>query len=876
MRKLRAWIRRVIATISADRADRDMQEELESHLQLHIDDNIRAGMSPADARRDALQRLGGLEQTKELYRERREVPFLQHLAQDVRFAVRVLRKSPSFAVAAILTLALGIGVNAAIFSIVNAVLLRPLAFDRPDRLMLVWATNTKSGDLEDVASYPDFEAWKAEAASFEGLAAFTARGVTLSGGARPVRVPSVEVTPGFFEMLHVPAAIGRTFRQGDDLPGAPPVALLSDVAWKELFGGRPDVIGRTIRANEEVRTIVGVLPPRFRFLPIEREQIYLPITRETNRNHGYLQVVGRLKDRVDAGSAQAEMSLLAHRLAAEYPKSNANVGVNIVPLLDAFVGRQMKLGLLLFLGVVAIVLLIACTNVANLMLARNTSRERELSLRLALGAGRWRLFQQLLTESLVLALAGGLAGLLLASASTQLLIALLSSGISIPRLENTRIDIWVLLFTLAVSVTTGIIFGVVPAMVGAPPDLNAWLREAGRSVTEGIRGRRARAVLMIVETALALVLLGGAGLLVKTLAAWRGTSPGFSAENVLAVDLWLPQQKFADQPERSRLIDDLSHRLQTIPGVASAAFVADLPLSGGSDSLGLRVLGRPSEKRVSALFNIVSAGYFRTMGIPVRAGREFSADDALTSMRVVVINDSAAHRFFPNENPLGQQISVNDESALTVVGVVGDVRQSSLGSAPKPEFFLNALQPGPGWPYLTLVVRIADDPASMGVAVKDLVAAVDSDVPVIRARRLEDVLADTLARPRAYTTLLGVFAALAVALAAVGLYGVVSYSVSRRTHELGVRLALGAKRADVIRLVLHQGAFYVFAGVVIGLGGALTFMSVLASVVPGAPSRDIAVVVEGSVLLLLVALAAAYLPARRGARVDPVVALRSE
>jgi predicted permease len=875
MRQVRAWMRRLVATITFNRHDRDMDAELASHLQMHVDDNIRAGMAPDEARRDALIRLGGLEQMKELHRDRRGVPFLQHLAQDVRFGIRVLRKSPPFTAAAVVTLALGIGVNAAIFSVVNAVLLRPLPFPHADRLMLLWATNTKSGDREDVASYPDFEAWKAQTSSFDAMAAFTARGVTLSGGARPQMVASIQVTPGFFELLGVPIAAGRTFVAGDDVPGAAPVALLSDSAWKELFGGRLDAVGRTVRANEQLCTIVGILPPGYRFSPLEPEQIYLPITREANRNHGFLRIIGRLKDGVDAQSAQAEMDLLANRIAAQYPKTNVNVGVNIVPLVDALVGRQLRLGLLVFLGVVGIVLLIACTNVANLMLARNASRERELSLRLALGAGRWRVVQQLLTESIVLALAGGVLGLLFAYFGTQVLVALLSDGIEIPRVQQTRIDEWVLLFTLTVSTLTGILFGVVPAIVGAPANLNASLREATRSVTEGARGRRVRALLMIAETALALILLAGAALLLKTLGAWRNTSPGFTTANILSVDLSFPARRFAVQETRIRFFAEVHDRLQSVPGIATAAFVADLPLNGGSDSLGFQVVGRPS-KQLSALFNVVSADYFRTIGIPVRAGRDFTTSDTAASPAVVVINESAARRFWPDENPLGHSIDTGDDVPRMVVGVVGDVRQSSLGSIPKPEIFLNALQPGPDWPWSTLVIRTTTDPTSIAGPLKDLISSVDGDVPVIRVRPLEDVLASTLARPRAFTMLLGLFAFLAVLLAAVGLYGVVSYSVSQRTHELGIRLALGATRADVIRLVLRQGTLYTAIGAAIGLGGALAFMRVLTTVMPGAPPRDLALVIEVSVLLLLVALAASYFPARRGAHVDPVVALRSE
>jgi len=852
-----------------------MKDEFESHLLMHIDDNIRAGMTPHAARRDALIRLGGLEQVKELHREHRGVPFLQHLAQDARFGVRVLRKSPTFTAASIVTLALGIGVNAAIFSVVNAVLLRPLPFPDADRLMLLWATNTKSGDREDVASYPDFEAWRAQTSSFDAVAAFTARGVTLSVGARPEMVASIQVTPGFFELLGVPIAAGRTFLPDDDLPGATPVALLSDSAWKALFGGRPDVLGHTIRANEQLWTIVGILPPEFRFSPFEQEQIYLPITRETSRNHGFLRIIGRLKNGVAMQSAQAEMELLASRIAAQYPKTNANVGVNIVTLVDALVGRQLRLGLLVFLGVVGLVLLIACTNVANLMLARNASRERELSVRLALGAGRWRIFQQLLTESIVLALAGGVLGLLLAYFGTQLVVALLSNGIEIPRVQQTRIDEWVLLFILTVSTLTGIVFGVVPAIVGAPADLNASLREATRAVTEGARGRRVRALLMVAETALALILLAGAGLLLKTLGTWRNTSPGFTTANLLIADLLLPARRFAVPETRIRFLEDVRTRLHPIPGIASTAFVADLPLNGGSDSLGFRIVGRPS-KQLSALFNVVSADYFKTIGIPVRAGRDFSTTDTAASPAVVVINESAARRFWPNDNPLGQSIDTGDDVPRMVVGVVGDVRQSSLGSIPRPEIFLNALQPGPDWPWLTLVVRTTTDPTAIAGPLKELVSSVDIDVPVIRVRPLADVLAGTLARPRAFALLLGLFAFLAVLLAAVGLYGVISYSVSQRTHELGIRLALGATRADVVRLVLRQGTRYTVVGAVLGLGGAIAFMRVLTTVMPGAPSRDLAILAEVSGLLLLVALAATFIPARRGSRVDPIVALKCE
>jgi putative ABC transport system permease protein len=415
----------------------------------------------------------------------------------------------------------------------------------------------------------------------------------------------------------------------------------------------------------------------------------------------------------------------------------------------------------------------------------------------------------------------------------------------------------------------------VPAIVGAPADLNASLRETARSVTEGARGRQVRALLMIAETALALILLAGAALLLKTLGTWRNTSPGFTTANILTVDLRLPARKFAVQETRALFIKEVHDRLQSIPGIASTAFVADLPLNGDSDSLGFQVVGRPS-KHLNALFNVVSADYFTTIGVPVRSGRDFTASDTAASPAVVVINESAARRFWPDENPLGHSIDTGDDVPRMVVGVVGDVRQSSLGSIPRPEIFLNALQPGPNWPWLTLVVRTTTDPALVAGLLKDLVSSADIAVPVIRVRPLEDVLAGTLARPRAFTMLLTLFAFLAVLLAAVGLYGVVSCSVSQRIHELGIRLALGATRADVVRLILRQGTLYTVVGAAIGLGGAIAFMRMLTAVMPGAPPRDLPLVIEVSALLLLVALVASYFPARRAARVDPVIALRSE
>ncbi|HEX3554069.1 MAG TPA: ABC transporter permease [Thermoanaerobaculia bacterium] len=884
-RQLRAGVLRLSGLFNRERRDRELAEELESHVALHVEDNLRAGMTPEAARRDALLKLGGVEAIKEQVRDRRGVPGLEHLARDLRFGARMLRKDPGFTAIAVLTLALGIGANTAIFSVVNAVLLRPLPFPEADRLVLVWATNTESGRMDDVVSYPDFEAWKARSRSFENMAAFTTRGMVLTGGDQAEAVAAVQATPGFFETLKAHPALGRTFRPEESEAGASHVALLSDGTWKSRFAGRADVVGQTIRANEETYTIIGVMPPTFRFSPEKPEQIYVPLVRDPNRNHGFLRILGRLRPRAGVATAQAEMDVITRGLAKEYPKTNEGVGARVVPALTAMVGKT-RTGLLIFLGVVAIVLVIACTNVAGLMSARSASRQKELTVRAALGAGRKRLLQQLLTESTVLALAGGLLGLLLASWGTRLLVALLARSFPIPRIETTHIDGWVLLFTLALSLITGILFGSVLAVPAASPDLNEVLRESGRTATEGIGGRRARSMLVIAEVSLALILLSGAGLLLKSLLVLRNTAPGFATENLLTVYFEVPKSKLGTAAERSGFFASVLARVANLPGMRSAALVADLPLGGSSDSMGFHIVGRPdpaSDGGFSASFNIASAGYFRTMSIPVRAGREFTDQDSANAPGVIVVNETAARTFWPGESALGKQITLRggggsdgkDGNPLTVVGVTGDVRQSSLGRAPQPEIFLNSAQPGPPWP-LDLVMRTAGDPAALTEAIRSMAQSIDRDVPVSQVRTMDDILSGTLAQPRVYTLLLLFFAALALALAAVGLYGVVSYTVTQRMHEMGIRMALGAERGDVVWLVLRQGLSLTLTGTVIGLAGALAVTRILTKLLPGVQPGDPLTLTVVALLLIGVALAASYLPARRGSRVDPVVTLRYE
>ena len=878
MRRARAWLLRLLGPFTRARRDRELAEELQSHLAMHIEDNLRAGMSPDAARRHALVKLGGIDQVTEQYRDRAGIPFVDHLVQDVRVGARMLRRNPMFAAVAILTLALGIGANTAIFSLVNAVLLRPLPFPAPDRLVLIWATNTKNGDTQDVASYPDVEAWRAQSRSFDGMAAFTSRGAMLAGDERAELVPALQTMPGFFETLGIQPAMGRTFRAEEEAPGSR-VVVLSDIGWKRHFGGRADVLGKTLQVNEEPHTVVGVMPGGFNVLPLEPEQIFTTIPRETNRNHGYLRTVARLKPGVSLEAAQAEMDAITGRIAAEFPKSNEFVGANVMPLVEALAGDA-RPGLLICLGAVAAVLLVACTNVANLLLSRNVSRHRELALRTALGASRLRLMQQLLTESLLIALAGGVLGLVVAAWAAPLLGALLQDSFPIPRLDGARTDNAVLAFTLLVSIATAVVCGGIHAVAAAPPQPGDALRESGRTMTGGPGGRRIRSVLVVTEIALALALLAGAGALLKSLLVMRQTAPGFQSANVLTVGFFLPQSKLQNETDRLRFFETVLSRTAGLPGARSAALVANLPLNGGYDSLGFRIVGKPPPQPrgyFSANFNIVSPGYFRTLTIPVRSGREFAWEDSMAAPAVIVINDTAAARFWPGEDPLGKQITVHpSEVPLTVVGVVGDVRQMSLGNAVRPEIYLNYQQPTPDWPRLTLVVRTDADPAALVPSIKAVAESTDRNVPVARIRALDDVLSGSMAATRVYTILLGSFALLGLTLAGVGLYGVVSYAASQRTHEMGIRQALGAARHDILRLVLRDGMWLAVVGLALGLAGAVGLTRLLTSLEPTVQAGNPLTLAAVSAVLLGVALTATFLPAYRASRIDPLVALRHE
>jgi putative ABC transport system permease protein len=791
----------------------------------------------------------------------------------IRYGLRSLTKRPAFTAIALVTLALGIGVNTAIFSVVNAVMLRPLPYENPGQLVRLWSD--RSGKRTDQMEFSPAEItdFRDQLTTFEDVGLFdTGLSANLTGGSQPERVNGSEATPGLFNVLRVKPLLGRTFSPDETDVAQSRVVLFSEGLWRRRFGSDPNLIGRMVQLDSQSYTVIGVLPESFK-VP-EKADIWLPFSFtaadwKNDRQHYYVQAVGRLKQGVSVAQAKADFEAIMQRLAPTFSASRKNWGITVIPMHEQVVG---KIGVTLWIlfGAVGLVLLIACVNVANLLLTRTADRQKEFGIRVALGASRGRVVRQLLFESLLLALIGGGAGALLAVWITQLFSASLLT--SLPRGEEVTVDAPVLLFTLGVSVLTAFIFGLAPALQGSNPNLNETLKEGGRRASAGAR-RGLRDVLVVSEIALSLVLLVGAGLLVKSFMRLQHVNAGFDARNVLTMEVTLPRIQYPKTAEQNAFVQQALQRIATLPGVQSAAVTINLPLVG-TWGMGYNIPGRPNEPNQVADNANVTPRYFQTMGIPLLQGRDFSDYDTGETAPVIIVNEAFARKHFPNENPLGKIVSAG--AKREIVGVVGNVKPRGLDVESRPQLYLPYAQKPTIASFFTFTIRTESAPLNLAAAVQNEIAALDKNLPVANVRTMDQIVSISLEQRRLTMALFSGFAAIAVLLAAIGVYGVVSYSVTQRTHELGIRVALGARWSDVLRLILKQGIALAIVGVAVGVGAAIALTRLMRSLLFQVAATDVATFVSVAVGLIAVVLLACYVPARRATKVDPLVALRYE
>jgi putative ABC transport system permease protein len=806
--------------------------------------------------------------------------------QDLRYAGRMLVSGGAVTVVAVITLALAIGANTAIFSMINGILLKPLPFERPSELLLI---GERHGERPISVAWLNYADWRAQNRVFTDMGASATVFLNLvRDGVEPERLLGERVTASYFRTLGVQPLLGRTFTEREDSVGGEPVIVLSEGTWHRLFGGDPAVIGRPLTLNDTVYTVIGIMPAAFVIdTPPVEAWISMGRVRESfgNRaNHAGISVVARLKPGVTLDAARADMDAIAARLAQDYPDTNSNLGVRVESLHESFVGRDLTRALIVLAGAVAFVLLIACANVANLLLSRGAARQREIAVRTALGAGRGRLFRQLLTESVLLAFAGGIAGVLLGSWGLQVLLAATPDNLA--RVDAVRIDASVLLFSAALTLTTGIIFGVAPALQVSRPDLNETLKEGGRSGTKGAKAQHVRSALVVAQVALSLVLLVGAGLMLRSFAELQATSPGLDPTNVVAAGVTLPGARYSDLDARRQFIRRVIDRLEATPGVESAATVTPLPLSMNGWQTSFLVEGFPEPEPGKFPTNDIARitpNYFRTMGIRLLRGRPFTWQDTENAPLVAIIDETFADTWFANQDPIGRRIKINAGHPVpgmppppwvTVVGVVNHVKNYGIDQESRVEVYVPYTQATLS--QATLVVKGSGDTAAVGAAIKQAVREADPTLPVFTIRTMEEYLERTLTSKRLMMLLLALFAAVALTLAAVGLYGVMSYGVAQRTSEIGIRMALGAHPRDVLRLVIGHGMVLTACGLVLGLAGAYWLTRVIETLLFGVSANDAATFAGVAALLAVVAFLATWIPARRAARVDPLVALRYE
>lgn len=807
---------------------------------------------------------------------------MQALLNDLRYAIRTLLKRPGFALAAVVTLALGIGGSTAIFTVVDAALLRGLPYKSPESLYHLWESTPQKEFGQREFSYPDYQDYQQNQA-MEAIAGYTGGGAIMSGRGEPERLFAPMASANFFSVLGVEPAIGRAFQPGEDKPGAQKVAMLTYGMWQRSFGGDPGVLGQAITLNDESHTIIGVLPASFQFAlrPADLWRPYQPTPNQLSRRfmHG-TNIIGRLKPGVSVPQAQAELSTIASRIEREHNESHAGTGLRLIPLQEQVVG-QVKPILLVLLAAVGFVLLIACANVASLLLTRSLSRQKEVAIRSALGASRWRVVKQLLTESLLLSLVGGAAGLLIAYWGVEVLVAALPVAQinALPFLKTLQIDASILAFSFGLSLLTGIIFGLAPALQSSRLDLNAVLKEGGRN-SGGGAGQRLRSALVMTEIALAVVLLVGAGLMMKSLLRLLEANVGFNPQNVLTMTVVLPTNKYNDAVRQVNFFAELKDQVQSLPGVNGAGTVNILPLQGGNTTRFI-VMGDPVPppgQEVEANIRTVNESYFQTLGIPIVAGRLFDERDKAESPRVVIIGKSVADRMFAGRDPIGRHITYTAFQGQPdlIVGVVGDVKITGLDEAIRPVLYYPFRQnPGLG---TNLVVRTGGDPNALAAALRNEIRNLEPEVAIFNVNAMERLIADSPAAfmRRFPALLISIFAGVALLLASVGIYGVVSYSVSQQTHHIGVRMALGARGSDILKMVLKQGLGLTLAGMSLGVVASLGLMRLLRSLLFEVQTTDAGTFAAVLWMLFVVALFACYIPARRATRIDPLVALRYE
>jgi putative ABC transport system permease protein len=874
--------RRLLMLFRRSQFDRDLEEEMRLHCELREQEQIEAGAAPEEARYAARRRFGNEIVLREESRDMWGWNWLEYFVQDIRFGLRMLTRNPGFTAVAVITLALGIGANTAIFSVVNAVLLRPLPYADPDRLATIWVTEPSAPGELFPDTGPDFRDWQAMNRSFEGMSAITGEGATLTGSGEPLQLRGLSVSPNTFQLLGVQPQLGRSFSPDEGPSGHNHVVILSYGLWQSAFGGRKNIVGSKVTMDGEAYDVVGVMPRDLRFPSVWRRnpQYWTPITMDvpkwkTNRGSHWFWVLARMKKGVTLNQAAAEMVTVSARLAQQYPQTNTGVSARVRSLHEQLTGNVSEVLWVLF-AAVGFLLLIACANVANLLLTKSVGRQREIAVRLAVGAGARRLVRQLLTESVVLFLLGGVAGLAVGLAALRLLLRAAPTGY-IPEVISVHLDSRVFAFTFLIAFVTGTLAGLIPALHATRVSFSEMLKESGSAVaaSHGL----ARGLLTAGEIAIALVMLVGAGLATRSLIRLLGVQLGFDPRQVVAGRVSLPDSRYPKEPQQKAFFRGLIGRVQALPGVVSAGAASELPLQGGSNGP-VVIEGQPASKDIwsSPLVEsrIVTPNYFRTMRIPLLSGRDVAETDTPEEPLVAVINETMAHRFWPHQDAVGKRFNHSgpEDKWITVIGVVGDVREAGLATPPVPAAYYPESQNTSS--ELVLVVRTANDPQAQVAAIRNALHGLDKGLPWYGVQTLPEMVSDSSREKRFVALLLALFAAVALALASVGIYGVVSYSVSQRTREIGIRMAFGAEVRNVLGMVLNEGLRLVIAGVAVGLLGAWALSRYLTSILYAVRATDLATYILAALLKAAVALAACLVPARRATKVDPMVALRYE